>query len=161
VHVRVRYLAAAAALGAVLVAGAAAAFLDAPSRPPGLPQGTALIDTGAGEVVVHVEIASTGPQRERGLMHRTSLPADAGMVFRFPEATSGGFWMKSTLIALDIAFYDGGGTILRIMQMKPCAADPCPIYTPGVRYRGALEVNAGSLRRWGVALGDRIVVRPS
>ena len=160
-RVRVRYLAAAAALGAVLVAGAAAAFLDAPSRAPGLPQGTALIDTGAGEVLVHVEIASSGPQRERGLMHRTSLPPDAGMVFRFPETTSGGFWMKDTLVPLDIAFYDASGTILRIMQMKPCAADPCPVYTPGVRYRGALEVNAGSLRRWGVAAGDRIVVRSS
>lgn len=159
--VRVRYLVAAAVLGAVLVAGAAAAFLDAPSRAPGLPQGTARIDTGAAEVVVHVEIASTGPQRERGLMHRTSLAPDAGMVFRFPEATSGGFWMKSTLIPLDIAFYDAGGTILRIMQMKPCAADPCAVYTPGVRYRGALEVNAGSFRRWGVAVGDRIVVRSS
>jgi uncharacterized protein len=161
VHVRVRYLVAAVAVGAVLVAGAAAAFLDAPSRAPGLPQGSALIETGAGEVVVDVEIASTGPQRERGLMHRTSLPADAGMVFRFPEATSGGFWMKSTLIPLDIAFYDASGTILRIMQMKPCPADPCPVYAPGVQYRGALEVNAGSFRRWGVAVGDRIVVRPS
>jgi uncharacterized protein len=161
VHVRVRYLVVAAAVAAVLVAGAAAAFLDAPSQAPGLPRGTALIDTGAGEVVVDVEIASTGPQRERGLMHRTSLPPDAGMVFRFPEATSGGFWMKSTLIPLDIAFYDAGGTILRIMQMKPCAADPCPVYAPGVRYRGALEVNAGSFRRWGVAVGDRVAVRPS
>jgi uncharacterized membrane protein (UPF0127 family) len=161
VRVRVRYLVAAIALGAVVVAGAAAAFLDAPSKAPGLPRGTALIDTGPGEVVVHVEIAGTAPQRERGLMHRTSLEPDAGMVFRFPQATSGGFWMKSTLLPLDIAFYDAGGRILRIMQMKPCAADPCPIYAPGVEYRAALEVNAGSFRRWGVGVGDRIVVRPS
>jgi uncharacterized membrane protein (UPF0127 family) len=45
--------------------------------------------------------------------------------------------------------------------MQPCREDPCPIYAPRVGYRGALEVNAGSFRRWQVARGDRIVVRPS
>jgi hypothetical protein len=159
--VRVRYVAAAVVLGVVLVAGAAAAFRDAPSQAPGAPRGTVAIDTGDAEVIVRVEIASTGPQRERGLMHRSSLPPDSGMVFRFPRATSGGFWMKSTLIPLDIAFYDEGGKILRIMQMTPCETDPCPVYAPGLSYRGALEVNAGAFRRWGVSVGDRIAVRPS
>ena len=158
---RVRPVVVALVLGAVLVAGAAAAFRDAPSQAPGPPRGTVVIDTGDAEVIVRVEIASTGPQRERGLMHRTSLPPESGMVFRFPGPTSGGFWMKSTLIPLDIAFYNGRGTILRIMQMKPCQTDPCTIYTPGVTYRGALEVNAGAFRRWGVSAGDRIVVRRS
>jgi len=43
--------------------------------------------------------------------------------------------------------------------MTPCRTDDCPFYDPGVAFRGALEVNAGSFRRWGVKRGDRIVVR--
>ena len=66
--------------------------------------------------------------------------------------------MKDTLIPLDIAFYGPRGEILRIMQMKPCRVEACPLYDPDVTYRGALEVNAGSFRRWGVRRGDRIVL---
>jgi uncharacterized membrane protein (UPF0127 family) len=81
------------------------------------------------------------------------------MVFVYPQAVSHGFWMKNTLIPLDIAFYDGRGRILRILTMQPCRRDPCKVYDPGVSYRAALEVNAGSFRRWAVKAGDRIVVR--
>jgi uncharacterized membrane protein (UPF0127 family) len=123
-------------------------------------RGTATITTRSGaKVVVQVEIARTSAERQRGLMNRRTLPAKAGMVFVYPQAVSNGFWMKNTLIPLDIAFYDGRGRILRIMQMTPCRADPCAVYDPGVSYRAALEVNAGSFRRWEVKAGDRIVVR--
>ena len=67
--------------------------------------------------------------------------------------------MKNTLIPLDIAFYDGRGKILRILTMQPCRRDPCRVYDPKVAYRAALEVNAGSFRRWGVRAGDRVAVR--
>ena len=67
--------------------------------------------------------------------------------------------MKNTLIPLDIAFYGARGTILRIFTMQPCRREPCRIYDPNVAYRGALEVNAGSFRRWRVRAGDRIAVR--
>jgi len=80
------------------------------------------------------------------------------MVFAYPEDHRGGYWMKDTLIPLDIAFYDERGKILRILTMRPCRRDPCRIYEPGVVYRSALEVNAGSFRRWGVRKGDRISV---
>ena len=92
-------------------------------------------------------------------MNRRSLPAKAGMVFLYPEDHRGGFWMKNTLIPLDIAFYDGRGKILRILTMQPCRRDPCRIYDPNVAYRAALEVNAGSFRRWRVRVGDRVAVR--
>ena len=65
------------------------------------------------------------------------------MVFVYPEAHRGGYWMKDTLIPLDIAFSDARGKILRIFTMQPCRRDPCRIYDPGVAYRSALEVNAG------------------
>ena len=123
-------------------------------------RGTATITTRSGaKVVVQVEIARTSAERQRGLMYRRTLPAKAGMVFVFSQAVSNGFWMKNTLIPLDIAFYDGRGRILRIMTMQPCRRDPCRVYEPGVSYRAALEVNAGSFRRWEVKAGDRIVVR--
>lgn len=123
-------------------------------------RGTATITTRAGaKVVVQVEIARTSAERQRGLMNRRTLPAKAGMVFVYPQAVNNGFWMKNTLIPLDIAFYDGRGRILRILTMQPCRRDPCKVYDPGVSYRAALEVNAGSFRRWEVKAGDRIVVR--
>ena len=109
--------------------------------------------------MLQVELARTPAQRALGLMNRRSLAPRAGMVFQFAQPTTSAFWMKDTLIPLDIAFYDGRGRILRILTMQPCRTASCPVYDPRVTYRGALEVNAGSLRRWGVARGDRIVVR--
>jgi uncharacterized membrane protein (UPF0127 family)/predicted small lipoprotein YifL len=114
------------------------------------------IVTGDGEVEVPVEIADTPSERQRGLMFRESLPEDAGMIFVFEEDSSGGFWMKNTLIPLSIAFAGADGTIRRILDMEPCEAEPCLIYDPGVFYRFALEVNRGAFERWGVAEGDRL-----
>lgn len=115
-----------------------------------------VIETRAGEQEVAVEVADTDPERQRGLMQRISLAADAGMVFVFPSETAGGFWMKNTLIPLSIAFYGADGRIARILDMEPCRRDPCPVYDPGVAYVGALEVNQGAFRRWNVSEGDRL-----
>ena len=115
-----------------------------------------LIETDAGEVDVRVEVADDDEERQMGLMDRESLPAHAGMIFLFEQDSSGGFWMKNTLIPLSIAFADAGGTILRILDMQPCKADPCKIYDPGVVYRSALEVNQGAFDDWGVQVGDRL-----
>lgn len=117
-----------------------------------------LIDTGEGSVLIDAEKAETSEQHALGLMNRTSLPDDAGMVFLFFEERTGGFWMKNTLIPLSIAFFDTDGKIVRILDMEPCEADPCEIYDPGVPYAGALEVNQGAFREWGVKEGDRITV---
>lgn len=118
-----------------------------------------LIQTQGGEeVAVAVEIADTQEEREVGLMNREFLPDDAGMIFLFEEAITGGFWMKNTLIPLSIAFADGDGTILRILDMEPCEADPCEIYDPGVAYASALEVNQGAFENWGVEEGDPLTL---
>jgi uncharacterized protein len=118
-----------------------------------------LIQTERGEEVeVAVEIADTQEEREVGLMHREFLPDDTGMIFLFDEETTGGFWMKNTLIPLSIAFMGGDGTILRILDMEPCEADPCEIYDPGVPYESALEVNQGAFASWGVEEGDLLTL---
>jgi uncharacterized membrane protein (UPF0127 family) len=129
-----------------------------PSPPPPLaPEAVATITTSGGETVrVRVEIADNDTEAELGLMFRESLPDDAGMIFLFDRPQTRGFWMKNTLIPLSIAFLDGTGEIVRILDMQPCRADPCERYKPGVPYRGALEVNLGAFRRWGVNAGDRI-----
>jgi uncharacterized membrane protein (UPF0127 family) len=133
----------------------------APPPPPVFGRGRVSITTADGPLSVAVEIAETDAQRQFGLMFRKFLPDEAGMVFLFPGDTTGGFWMKNTLIPLSIAFYDRTGRIVRILDMEPCTADPCPVYEPGVAYRGALEVNRGAFERWGVAEGDRIELRRS
>jgi uncharacterized membrane protein (UPF0127 family) len=122
---------------------------------------TVVIETDDGEKEIAVEIADTDDERAVGLMGRTSLPADAGMLFVYPGPTEGAYWMKDTLIPLSIAFYDVDGTILRILDMEPCRREPCPVYDPGVRYAGALEVNQGAFERWGVREGDRLELRES
>lgn len=104
----------------------------------------------------YVEIADSDELRSRGLMGRERLGEDEGMAFLWPEDTTTAFHMKDTRIALTVAFFDGEGRVLRMLDMVPCAADPCPTYDAGVRYRGALEVNAGALERKGVRVGDRV-----
>jgi len=120
------------------------------------PAARAILIHGDHEKTIAVEIADTTSERAHGLMGRTTLPADAGMAFVFPEDQRGPFWMKDTLIPLSIAFYSGDGRILKILDMEPCDADPCPLYDPEVAYRGALEVNQGAFAGWGISAGDRL-----
>ncbi|MGZ5307517.1 MAG: DUF192 domain-containing protein [Actinomycetota bacterium] len=113
-----------------------------------------------GSVHVAVEEADTAAQRQQGLMGRTSLGANEGMVFLFGDVAQGPvtseFWMKDTLIPLSIAFWDEGGRIVGIQDMDPCVEDPCPTYGSPKPYVGALEVNEGFFTEHGVTTGDRI-----
>lgn len=129
-------------------------------EPPPTP-GTPVLSIGVdgGTATLGVEIADEPAERALGLMGRTSLPEDHGMVFLFERETSSGFWMKDTLIPLSIAFWDGDGRIVAILDMTPCEADPCPTYRPGVPYVGAVEVNRGWFERNGVGIGDRVELR--
>lgn len=91
------------------------------------------------------ELALTSGQQQRGLMFRRKAPAD-GMLFVFSRATSGGFWMKNTLVPLTIVYFDTAGRRVRRMSMTPCRKDPCRIYDPGRQYRYALELPATDQR---------------
>ena len=139
---------------AVAVAVAALATVGAT-----FPRASATLATGKRTVTIRVEVASTDPQRAEGLMNRRRLAPNAGMVFLFAKPTRTQFWMKDTLIPLSIAFYDGRGRILRILDMAPCRADPCRVYDAGLAFRGALEVNQGAFRRWGVRRGSTVRLR--
>lgn len=124
------------------------------------------VTTAADTFPLRVEVAETEEQRAYGLMERTILPEDHGMIFRYPEPqdSSAGFWMYRTRIPLDIAFLDGDGRIVAIRTMQPCESpysESCPIYSPGVTYSRAVEVNRGYFERHGVEVGDRIVSPPT
>jgi len=96
-------------------------------------------------VPFHPELALTSASRVRGLMNRRRAPVD-GMLFVFPRDTTGGFWMKDTLVPLTIAFFDVDGQRVRKLSMTPCRGGPCPIYSPRRRYRFALELRASDTR---------------
>ncbi|MGH3066526.1 MAG: DUF192 domain-containing protein [Gaiellaceae bacterium] len=91
------------------------------------------------------ELAMTSAQRAVGLMNRRRAPKD-GMLFVFPHETTGGFWMKNTLVPLTIAFFDTRGKRVRKLSMTPCRQESCPVYSPGRRYRFALELRASDTR---------------
>jgi uncharacterized membrane protein (UPF0127 family) len=99
------------------------------------------------------EVANSSAERSRGLMQRRRAPKD-GMLFVFPTRTTGGFWMKNTLVPLTIVFFDSAGKRVRKMSMTPCREDPCPIYDPGKPYRFALELPASDMRK-GLTIGPR------
>lgn len=131
-----------------------------PSPSASLQHSPALIETAHGSVLFNVELAVTPAERRQGLMGRTSLASNEGMVFLFFQPTRAGFWMKNTRIPLTVAFFNNDGRILRIMDMEPCHAMPCRVYRPGVKYDGALEVNRGALQQHGVEVGDVIHLAP-
>ncbi len=116
---------------------------------------TVTIEASSGkEVKVRAEIADHYIERARGLMYRTALAEDRGMLFVFDEEQELSFWMKNTLIPLSIAFMDSEGRIVDIQDMKALDADP-PHYVSAEPARYALEVNQGFFEERGVEVGDR------
>ncbi|MEX0834969.1 MAG: DUF192 domain-containing protein [Nitriliruptor sp.] len=107
-----------------------------------------------------VKVADTPERRQQGLMNVPELPDDVGMLFLFDETHAGGFWMKDTLVPLEIA-YLRDGEVVAVLQMDPCGdADPCPTYEPGIEYDAALEVNQGLLSDAGVESGTPVSWAP-
>ena len=99
------------------------------------------------DVPLTVEIARTDEDRARGLMYRTSLADDHGMLFVFDKPQELRFWMKNTKIPLEVFFFDQQGKFVSMQSMEPCTADPCPSYPSHGLAQYALEVNAG-LAHW-------------
>ena len=106
-----------------------------------------------GGTTLHVEIAKTPAERQRGLMFRKSMPQNHGMLFIFPRDEHLSFWMKNTDIPLAIAYISQDGTIREIYHMKPHSLEAIQS-DHAVRY--ALEVNDGEFARLGVKPGDRV-----
>jgi uncharacterized membrane protein (UPF0127 family) len=107
-----------------------------------------------GEPKVDVELARTGPERERGLMYRTGMPEDDGMLFSWPEENVRTFWMHNTCMPLDMLFVAMDGTIVGILEQVPTLNDD-PRNVPCMAAH-VLELNAGWTRAHGVKAGQRL-----
>ena len=142
-----------AALALLFLAAAPIRAQDAPAQPG---QNDLTIETAAGKRFhFTVELALTPEQQERGLMFRKSMAPDAGMLFVFDRAEQQVFWMKNTLIPLDMIFIAADGRIVNIHERAvPGSLDPIPSAGP---VRGVLEVNGGTASRLGIKPGDRVL----
>jgi uncharacterized membrane protein (UPF0127 family) len=109
-------------------------------------------------ISVVVEIVDDAASRAEGLMGRQSLDSNEGMLFMFSSAQPLTFWMKNTLIPLDIIFFDAQGNVIGSDTMVPCTADPCLRYTSSGPANIALEVNAGFVETHGIGAGWRIAL---
>ncbi len=112
-----------------------------------------IINSGGERVEVEVEIADTDAERERGLMERTELAENAGMLFVFEEEQQLAFFMRNTLIPLSIAYINAEGIIVDIRDMEPLDETPIPSAAPA---QYALEVNQGFFAERGVEVGNQV-----
>ncbi len=113
-----------------------------------------LLGTHEAQVRVRVQVAREEFDRERGLMFRRHLDADAGMLFVFEQMEPLSFWMENTFIPLDVLFIDGGGRIVGIVtDTVPLTQDLIEVDAPS---QYVLEVNAGFVRRHGIEAGSQV-----
>lgn len=115
-----------------------------------------------GAATVEAEIVASFADRERGLMHRTQLGESQGMLFIFAGEQPLTFWMKNTLIPLDIGFFDESGHLVNVLTMQP-DAEGTPdnqrrTYSSGAPAMYALEMNAGWFARHGMRRGAQMVL---
>ena len=139
---------AARALAALALAAAALAHAEAP-----LPVRQVKV---AGHAL-KVEVASTIEQRMKGLMFREKLGANDGMLFVFDEPGYHAMWMKNTPLPLSVAFVDGAGAILNILDMEPHTLDQHAAAGPAVY---AIETNKGWFARRRIKAGDKVAGLP-
>ena len=120
---------------------------------PAFAQQAPVVQLSAGMHLIRAEVAADFGTRMRGLMHRQSMPQNAGMLFVFDEATQHCMWMKNTLIPLSVAFIDDQGAIINIEDMAPQTEDSHCSKKPA---RYALEMNRGWFAGKGIKPGSRI-----
>lgn len=122
---------------------------------PGLGQQPQLpiVELSAGMHRIEAEVAATPETRQIGMMLRTSMPPQRGMLFVFTEVSNHCMWMRNTLVPLSVAFLDEGGRVINVEDMQPrtennhCAAHPA---------RFALEMNLGWFKNRGLGAGATI-----
>lgn len=118
------------------------------------PKANLVIATGAGEVALNVEVARSAEQRSQGLMFRTAMAPDAGMLFIYQTSGTISMWMKNTILSLDMLFIAGDGRITRIVRHTTPMSEAV-IGSLGV-VRAVLELNAGDARKLGIKTGDHV-----
>ncbi|MEB3310952.1 MAG: DUF192 domain-containing protein [Snowella sp.] len=106
--------------------------------------------------VIQLEVAKTPEEQAMGLMFRTHLEKDRGMIFLFSPPRITRFWMKNTLIPLDMIFLRDGVIQSISPKVPPCKSDPCPSYGPFVEIDQVIELASGRAAELGLKRGDRL-----
>lgn len=132
-----------------------AATVEAPAGRPqsGLQEVPLIITSATGPHRFSVEVAKTDEQQERGLMFVRHLAPNRGMIFPFSPPQNVSFWMKNTLIPLDMVFIRSDGTIARIATAQPLDETPVPSGEP---IGAVLEIAGGRAAELGISPGDRV-----
>ncbi len=107
---------------------------------------------------IELEVASSPQQQEIGLMYRVSLADNRGMLFQFPYPLATSFWMKNTLIPLDIVFMRQGKVVKSFAAVPPCKADPCPTYGPNALFDQVIELRSGRAAELGLQSGSKVKI---
>jgi uncharacterized membrane protein (UPF0127 family) len=132
---------------------AATAFASAQDGPQKLPS----ITLNAGMHLIQAEVAQTPEQRSTGLMFRSAMGANEGMLFAFEEPGQQCFWMKNTLLPLSVAFVADDGSVVNIENMKPQTLDS---HCSKKAVRFVLEMNEGWFAKRGIKPGFKLTGRP-
>lgn len=109
-----------------------------------------------GEQIWQTEVANNDKLRQRGLMFREKLNENEGMIFVFNYSAPHSFWMKNTLIPLDIIWISEDLKVVDVQTLEPCLHDPCPSYQPKQKAKYVLEINAGKFRG---KIGDKVKIQ--
>jgi len=136
------------------VCAALVALWSAPSLAAECRDDLALFRFPGGQAQFTVEIADDVAERAQGLMHRAKLPASAGMLFIYESPQAASFWMRNTLLPLDMIFIDPTGTVTKVhANARPLDETPIP---GGDGVLMVLEINGGLARRIGIVPGAEL-----
>lgn len=125
-----------------------------PETPPKLRTGKITFVDAKGAPVTTTEVAENDHDRQRGLMYRTKMGEERGMIFTFAEKDDHTFWMHNTCISLDMLFIDDDGMIVGIEESTPTMSDDT--FSVGCSSKYVLELNAGWTRAHGVTAGQKV-----
>lgn len=126
-------------------------------QPQQLPVKNMMIDTPDGRVAFKVQVANNDNTRATGLMFRKEMAGDEGMVFLFEKEQPLTFWMKNTLIPLDMVYLDKDWKVISIQkEAQPCKADPCVLYPSRGNAQYVLEINGGLSDKLGIQEGVKV-----
>jgi uncharacterized membrane protein (UPF0127 family) len=129
---------------------------DPDGGPPTVPTGKITFSGGTNAPTADVELMLSDEHRERGLMYRTSMPDDHGMLFVFPDSDVRSFWMHNTCIPLDMLFVASDGFVTGVLESVPTMNDEARSVPCAAKY--VLEMNAGYARAHGVKAGQSIKI---
>lgn len=131
---------------------AAPAFAEAAMKLP-VHMTKLAVDTKTGQKLFSIEIADESSEQERGLMFRTEMPDDRGMLFPLNVTREASFWMENTPMPLDLLFIGEDGRVKAILKGQPFSRAPI---SPGVPVRFVLELKEGTSAKNGIEPGDRL-----